>query len=528
MKKVFLRLGIIILSASCLFCNRFPERFDLIIKGGLVYDGTGRKAARTDIGIADGRITVLRKNIAAPADRIIDAAGLVVAPGFIDLHTHAERGILQSPAVENYIRQGVTTVVGGNCGGSPHPIEAFMARVDSAGSAINLALLVGHNTVRAAVMGTEDRAPAIDEMEGMKSLVRHAMEAGGFGLSLGLKYVPGAYADTEEVVELAEVAAGYGGFFATHMRDEERDVIAAVRETIEIGREAGIPIHISHHKVMGRSMWGTSEKTLALIDAASDEGLDITFDQYPYTATSTGLTVLFPAWSLAGGVDRLKDRLDEPETRREIKEAVVEALAHGRGGGDPASITVTSHRGNPSLAGKNLAEITEMRGRDPTVENAAESLIELMEEGGGSGIYHCLDEEDVVRIMMHPSGAIGSDGGSVRYGERKVHPRNYGTFPRVLGRYVREQKILEMEEAIRKMTSLPARRLGLDDRGIMKRGAWADIVVFDAEEVIDQATYLEPHRYPAGILFVLVNGTPVIEDGEYTGAMPGVMLKHRH
>ncbi|MCH8873336.1 D-aminoacylase [candidate division KSB1 bacterium] len=511
--------GLFYMSVSCQ-----ESEFDVIIRNGSVIDGTGGPALQADLGIKGGRISEIGNLETRTATRIIDAGGLTVAPGFIDLHTHAERKILEFPSVENYIRQGVTTIVGGNCGGSPYPIGDFLEKVEETGIALNLTLLVGHNTVRREVMGRENRYATAEELQEMQSLVQKAMQDGAFGMSTGLKYIPGAYSNTEEVVALSKVVSKHGGFYATHMREEGIGLLDAVEEALNIGRQAGLPVHISHHKAVGKSMWGSSVKTLKMVDEAVEDGMDVTVDQYPYTATSTGLTVLFPAWSLEGGEEKIKKRLEDATLRARIKEGIVHNILYDRGGGDPATIVISSYPSDSALEGKNLAEITKMRGNEPTPENAAETLMDLYHAGGGRGIYHCLVEEDVVRIMKHPFVMHASDGATIEFGKAKPHPRSYGTYPRVLGRYVREQKVLSLEEAVRKMTSLPAKRLGLKDRGVLKKGMWADIVIFDSQKVIDRATWTEPHQYPEGIPFVLVNGLVVIDESNRTGEFPGKVL----
>ena len=516
-------LGILFCWLAC----ETESRFDLVIENGLVVDGSGEQPFLSDIGIRRGIIRSLGDLEEAVAEARIDAEERVVAPGFIDLHTHTDRGLLELPLVENYIRQGVTTVLGGNCGSSPLPAGDFLKRAGKTGIAPNFALLVGHNTVRRKVMGRENRAPTGSELDRMKQLVAGAMRDGVFGLSSGLRYVPGIYAKTEEVAVLAEVAAAYGGFYATHIRSEELESIVSVEEALEIGRLAGIPVHISHHKLMGKSMWGKSVETLDLMEAAVERGQDVTFDQYPYRATSTGLTVLFPPWSLAGGQDSLEKRLEDPRTRDRIRQSISFNLRFGRGGGDPASVMIVSLAGDSTLEGLNLAEIARIKGRNRDIDGAAETLIELQSSGGGRGIYHCLDEEDVVRIMKHPLGTVASDGGTVRFGAGLVHPRNYGTFPRVLSAYVREKQVLTLEEAIRKMTALPAARLGLSDRGRIAVGMCADLVLFDPESVEDRATFADPHQYPDRIDDVLVNGVFVVRNGDVTGRRPGEVLIHR-
>jgi dihydroorotase/N-acyl-D-amino-acid deacylase len=374
-------------------------------------------------------------------------------------------------------------------------------------------------------MGTENRFSTPEELEKMQSLVDQAMQDGAYGMSSGLLYVPGTYSNTKEVVALAEVAARHGGIYATHMRNESAKLIDSINEALHIGREAGLPVHISHHKAVGKSMWGKSIDSLKMVDRAINEGLDVTLDQYPYTASSTTLTVLFPAWSLEGGRDKLLEKLKNPDLRNQIKESIIHNILYDRGGGDPSSVVVSRYENDSSLEGKNLSEITELRGKSQTTENAAEVLIELIEAGPGFGIYHCINEEDVQRIMQHRLVMCASDGATREFGVAKPHPRNYGTYPRVLGHYVREEGVISLPEAIRKMTSLPANRLSLTDRGIIKEGTWADIVLFDPKTVIDTATWMEPHQYPEGIPHVIVNGELVIQDNRWTGAFPGKVLR---
>ncbi len=515
---------VLIFLTTANICRGHVNDFDIIIRGGQIVDGTGSEAYRTDIGIKDGRIVEIGKLQDGKSGRIINAEGMTAAPGFIDIHTHTDHDILKNPSAENYIRQGVTTVVGGNCGGSPYPIGGFLKRVSSRGIALNFALLAGHNTIRREIMGMENRPLVIGELEKMKALLERAMKEGAFGLSTGLKYVPGAYASTDEVVELAKVAAKYGGFYATHMRDEGRGLIKAVREAIEIAKRAKIGVQISHHKLVGKSMWNSSIKTLEMVDKAIDDGLDITLDQYPYTATSTNLTVLFPSWALEGGQNRLKERLNNPRLRQKIKETVVDNILFDRGGGDASRIVIVSCSAEGDLEGKSIAEITRMHGKQPTAENAAETIMDLQYAGAASAIYHCLCEYDVEQIMKHPLVMHASDGSAVTFGQAKPHPRNYGTFPRVLARYVREKKMISLPEAVRKMTSLPASRLKLKDRGVLKKGMAADIVVFEPKSVADKATWQNPHQYAEGIPYVLVNGQLVIDDNERTEAFPGKVL----
>ena len=461
------------------------------------------------------------------AKKKIDATGKIVSPGFIDMHTHSERNSLDHPLVENYLQQGVTTMVGGNCGSSPFPINDFINKTQSKGIGPNLALLIGHNTIRKEVMGTENRLANADELKDMKKLVENSMKEGAFGMSTGLKYIPGAYSNTDEVVELAKVVSKNNGFYATHMREEGvSGLIESVEEAINIGRKASIPVQISHHKAVGQPMWGQSTRTLQMVDDAIKEGIDVTVDQYPYTATSTSLTIIFPAWSLSGGHAALKKRLMDKKDRKKIKKGIIWNIVNDRGGGDPASIVISDYSPNPTLNGKNLAEVTMINGLNPTPSNAAEVLMDMVYVSNGRGIYHCLSEQDIEQIMKHPLVMHASDGGTVQFGKAKPHPRNYGTYPKILGEYVRDRKILSSEEAIRKMTNLPASVLGLKDRGLIKEGYWADIVIFDANKIKDNSTWDDPHQYPSGIDLVMVNGNISLERGVASKRLYGKVLTH--
>lgn len=522
-------LAIIMVNAIALghvFANDTNKKpYDILIKNGLIVDGSGKSGFRADVAIREGKILRIGtlKNVAA--GKIIDANGMVVAPGFIDLHSHADRNILRNPHVENNIRQGITTVLAGNCGGSPLPLGSFMTSVSDKGISLNMALLVGHNTIRKSVMGKDNRTPTAAEQAEMEALMEQAMKDGAFGLSTGLKYIPGAYAKTDEVIALAKVASGLDGFYATHMREEGKLVIKSIEETLQIGAQAHIPVHISHHKVVGKTMWGTSVETLSTIDKARKEGIDVTLDQYPYTASSTTLSILFPAWSLAGGQEEIMKRLDNPKIREKIKQGIVDNIRYDRGSGDPARVFISAFAPEPSLAGKNLAEVTALKGRKITIENAAETLMDLQYAGGGRGVFHAMDEKDVTRIMKDPYVSIATDGSAVDYGESVPHPRNYGTFPRVLRKYVREDKILSLESAIHKMTGLPAQRLKLKDRGLISKNMMADIVIFDPDKINDPADWTTPHQYATGIPHVIVNGQLVINDNKRTKNFPGTILK---
>lgn len=502
---------------------------DLIIHGGTLIDGSGAPARRADVGVERDRIAAIGDLSAAEARQRVAAHDRVVAPGFIDLHTHCGFDTKHSPggANMNYLRQGVTTVVGGNCGFGPVDFEAMHRSLAGAKDGPNLAMMIGHNSVRQHVLRDDDRVPTEDERRAMKRLVAAAMDAGAIGFSSGLYYVPGCYARTEEVTELARTAAAYGGFYSTHMRTESDEVIVALDEAIEIGRGSGLPVEISHHKVAGVTNWGRSEATLARIEEARRQGIDISPDQYPYTASCARAGTLLPRWVCAGGDNAAQARLADPETRKTIQSAVIERFGHVYGG-DLSRIRIASSAVRPDLVGQTFAEIAAARGATDVLADMAEFAMELVRERPASCdtmcVFHTMNEADVVRIMRYASTIIASDGWGVAFGAGHPHPRLYGTFPRVLGRYCREQRLFSLEEAIRKMTSRPAARLGLRHRGMLSAGAFADVTVFDPGTVNDRATFDEPHRYPDGIDVVIVNGTLVLDHGTHTGALPGVFI----
>ena len=500
------------------------EMFDVLIRGGHVVDGTGNPWFAADVGIRNERIVRIGNLGNARAERVIDASGLVVAPGFIDPHTHAMQGIFDIPGAESALLQGVTTLLEGNDGISPYPIDENLVEIQATGISPNWALFVGQGTIRATVMGSENRPASPQEMERIKALVAEAMEQGAMGISSGLFYVPGSFTPTEELIEISRVVADYGGIYISHMRDEVAGLLASVNETIRIGEEAGIPVQITHHKVMGSDNWGASIDSLGLIDAARARGVDITMDQYPYTAAQSGITAIVPQWAQEGGTEALIERLKVPGVRAEIKAGIVDRILHDRGGGDPVNVAISLCTWDPSIEGKNLAEIATDRGMEPTPENAAEVVMDIIRRGGAHAVYHAMSEEDVERIMQHPATAIGSDGPLSIFGAGAPHPRQYGTFARVLGHYVRERGILTLEEAIRKMSGATAQRLGIRDRGLLKEGFYADVAVFDAENIRDLATFEDPHQYAVGMAFVVVNGVVVVDVGTHTGERPGRLI----
>ncbi|HEV2149333.1 MAG TPA: amidohydrolase family protein [Longimicrobiaceae bacterium] len=390
---------------------------------------------------------------------------------------------------------------------------------------MNVGFLVGHNTIRREVTGMADRAPTPQELERMRAMVARAMAEGAFGLSTGLKYLPGAYSQTDEVVALSRAAADSGGIYTSHLREEGLGLLEGVAEAVEIGRRAEIPVVLTHHKAVGKPMWGASVRTLAMIDSARAAGVDVMADQYPYTATHTGIGVLVPAWASARGDTAFSRRLRTRALRDSIVKGIVFNIVNDRGGGDLRRIQFSRVSWMPELEGKTLHDWAVMRKMEPTPRSGAELVIEAMQRGGASAMYHVLDEDDVERIMRHPWTAIASDGRLARPGEGHPHPRAYGTFPRVLGRYVREKQVLPLEEAVRKMTSLPAARLGLADRGRIAEGMAADLVVFDPATVADRATFEAPHQYPVGIEHVLVNGVLAVDGGHFTDVRAGSVLR---
>ena len=497
---------------------------DVLIVNGTVIDGTGSPGRRADVAIRGDRIVAVGSNLPrGTATRVIDAQGKMVTPGFIDLHAHLEP-LLDMPLMESALRQGVTLAMGGPDGGSPLPLKPYMDSVRTAKPGINVGYLVGHNDVRRAVLGMAARAPNDAELARMKRLVAVAMGQGAFGLSTGLLYLPGTYSNVEEVIALSKTAADSGGIYTSHLRKEGIGLLDGVGEALEIGRRAKIPVVLTHHKAVGQQMWGKSVVTVAMVDSARKAGTDVMIDQYPYTATHTNLGVLVPSWAMAGGDAEFRKRLQNAALKDSIVQGIIFNILNDRGGGDLARVQFSRVSWEPSLEGKTLKDWAARRNLAPTPENGATLVLDAMLKGGANAIYHVLDEGDVRRIMQSPHTMIASDGRLSRPGDGHPHPRAYGTFPRVLGEYVREQKLLALETAVHKMTQMPAQRLRLADRGVLRVGAAADVVVFDAATVKDQATFTEPHQYPRGIETVLVNGTVAVDGGKATGVRAGRVL----
>ena len=502
------------------------EEFDVLILNGTVYDGSLDDPAMMDVGIRNDEIVAVGSLTNKTASKVIDATGLAVAPGFIDLHAHLEP-IFEIPDCESHIRQGVTTSLGGPDGRGPVPFGAYIDSLASVGVGMNVGFLVGHNTVRQRVMNLDNRAPTAEELNQMKILVSQAMDEGAFGISTGLKYLPGNFSKVDEIIALSKEAAMKGGIYTSHLRDEGLEVIASVKEAIAISEEADIPVVLTHHKVIGKPMWGKSNETLALVDAARKRGLDIRIDQYPYNASYTGISVLIPSWARAGGSDAFKNRLKNPTLRDSIKQGIVFNILNDRGGDDLDRVQFAKVKWMPELEGKTLKYWCTLKGLEPTTENGAELVIEAQLNGGASCIFHAMDETDVVTIMKHPQTMIASDGRLVKLGDGHPHPRWYGTFPRVLGKYVREDKVLSLKEALHKMTLLPAKAMGLKDRGQIVEGTKADITIFNPKTILDQATFEDPHRYSVGIEYVLINGKLAVEQGLFNPIKSGKVLKKK-
>ena len=497
--------------------------YDLVITNARVIDGSGNPWFRADIGINNGRIVRIGRIGVTQGRQAIDAKGQILAPGFIDVHTHVE-SIYSLPAAENFIRMGVTSLVTGNCGSSTTDVGEFLGRIQAKPIAVNLATLIAHGSVRRRVVGLDDRAPTAEEQKQMEALVEKGMQEGAVGLSTGLIYTPGTFAKTDEIIGLARVAARYGGLYATHMRNEGEKVADAIRESIQIGEQAGLPVEISHFKISSKKLWGQSPMTLGLVRDARARGLTVTVDQYAYTASSTSLESRLPSWLRAGGLEEAKKRLADNATREKVVSDMKDSLKRS-GFKDFDYAVVASYDPDKSFNGKSIAEITKLEKKKSDVSSQIDQMIEMYLAGGAGMVYHGMSEDDVKRIMQEPFTMIASDSGVRQNDESVPHPRGYGNNVRVLGHYVRELKLLSLEDAVRKMTSLPAQTFGFRDRGLIREGFAADIVIFDENTIIDRATYDQPHQFPVGISFVIVNGEVVLKDNALTAARPGTALR---
>ena len=497
-------------------------RYDLVIKNARIIDGTGNPWFHGSIAVRNGKIVRVGRFEIGNAETVIDAQDRIVAPGFIDVHAHTE-DIFGNPTAENFIRMGVTSLITGNCGGSATDVGEFLGRFRTKPLAVNLGTLIGHNSVRQKVMGLENRDPSPEEQQKMNGLVEQGMRDGAVGLSTGLIYVPGTYSKTDEVVGLAKAASKFGGTYASHIRDEGTKVVEAVTEAINIGEQANMPVEISHFKIASKALWGQSDTTIGLVESARKRGLQVTVDQYAYPASSTSLDSRMPSWAIAGGREEGKKRLADPETRKKIIDEIKKDLKEKKFK-DMSFAYVASYRAKPEYNGKNIAEITQIAKGKKKLDAQIDQFIEMYEAGGAQMVYQVMNEDDVQKIMRQPFTMIASDSGVRSFGSGVPHPRGYGNNARVLGRYVREMKIVGLEDAIRKMTSLPAQTFNLRDRGQIREGFAADIVIFDETKVGDKATFDNPHQYAEGFSTVIVNGALVFDGTALTGKMPGEPL----
>lgn len=506
-----------------LFSNAQQPECDLLLTNGKIIDGTGNNWYYGNVAIKDGKILKVGREVDLRAKRVIDATGLVIAPGFIDVHTHIEDDEVKDPTAASFIYDGVTTVVTGNCGLSNVDIGKYLHWIDSLKLSINVASLVGHNDIRKAVMGRANRQATPAELQQMEVLTDNAMKGGAVGVSTGLIYIPGTYAKTSEIVALAKIAAKYDGVYATHMRDEGDSVTEAILEALTIGREAKIPVEISHFKLSGQQNWGRSRETVAMIEAARKEGIEVTIDQYPYTASSTSVSTLLPEGILADGQDSIKARLQRPAVKKYVTNFLLERLKK-RKLKHFSYVVVANHEADTTYNGKSIEQINLMKGRKHTVKDEAQTIIDIMMNGGASAVFHGMSEDDVKRIMKYPFNMFASDASIRVFNAGVPHPRGYGTNARVLSKYVRDEKVISLEEAVRRMSSLPAQKFQLNDRGLLKQGLAADIVVFNENEVKDLSTFEKPHAYSRGFYYVIVNGVLTVDHEKHNGTRAGHAL----
>lgn len=551
-------IALVTAAVSFLLWNRFTRpspncdgEFDLVITGAQIIDGSGDLSFSADLGIRERRIACIGDLHHAKARSVIDASGLVVAPGFIDVHTHIERNVPQTVGflAPNFVRQGVTTVITGNCGRSVLEVGKFFRQIELNGTQVNVATLIGHNTIRSHVMKQRSSAPTRTEMAQLEKLVEAAMQHGALGMSTGLVYVPGTFAKTEEISALARIVAHEKGIYVSHLRDEGSKGREALEEAIFIGEETGVPVHISHFKAQGPNEWGSAASRLELVQSAKDRGVVVSLDQYPYIASSTGLAVLLPSWLSEGNLASAKEKLRDPVTRRRVRNEMLAQLKRN-GWKDYAFARIAYYQFDQSLVGLTIAQITEKRAirtssaraaiirsafttsapgqkhPEDELDRQAETVIDLFSRGGAQMVFFDMSEEDVESIMKNPQVMFGSDS-SVREENPAVlpHPRGMGTFPRILGVYAREKGLFTLEEAVRRMTSLPATTFGLKDRGLIRENNWADLVIFDRNRILDTASFEKPFSFPVGVEYVIVNGSIVMDHHQFSKAMPGVALR---
>ena len=498
------------------------KKTDILIKNGKIIDGTGNSWFYGDVAVYKGKILAVGNLSHIKARQIIDAQRQIIAPGFIDVHTHIEGDEKRTPTTDNFIHDGVTTVITGNCGSSNIDIKNYFRMLDSLKLSVNVATFIGHNDVRKAVLGTSSRVPNPAELQKMEALVERAMQDGAVGFSTGLIYVPGTYAKTDEVIALAKAASKYHGTYTSHIRSESQHVFAAIDEALNVGRHANMPVQISHFKI-GKPYWGKSDSTLNMVKKARDNGFDVTIDQYPYTASSTTLNSVIPSWVLENGRDSISYRINDPIIHKKIVDEMLDDMAKRQRTSFEYAV-VSNFRSDTSYNGKSISAINLLMGRKASIPDEIETILDLTKKGGASMVFHSMDEGDVENIMQYPFTMIASDSGIREFGAGVPHPRGYGSNARVLAKYVRERKVISLEDAIRRMTSLPAQKFGFKNRGLLREGMAADIIIFDAETVNDQSTYEKPHAYTTGIQYVIVNGKITLNNSKHIGVRNGKIL----
>ncbi|MFM7327335.1 MAG: N-acyl-D-amino-acid deacylase family protein, partial [Bacteroidota bacterium] len=501
--------------------------FDILLTNGTIVDGLGNNRFSGDIAIKGDRIVEVSASHIDPslADSVVDVGGRIISPGFIDLHAHIQTTIHRFPQPENFLRQGITTICASlHSGDQPYPIKDY---AEALRVAPNVAFFSGLNWTRKRVMGLADRKPTALELDSMKYFVRQSMQQGALGFSVGLIYVPGLYASTDEIITLAREAARVDGLYVTHMRNEGSGLLNSIRETIKVSKATGMRAQINHFKAAGVAQFGLAARGLAIIDSARNAGIDISLDVYPYTAANTYSYILFPSWALDGGSSALRDRLNNPGLRAKIAREMRSILLNDETGEDLWRIQFNQLPSDTTFNGRTLEDFVKEKGYENSLDGGIQAIMDLELKGGFLAIYHEMDEEDVINIIKHPQAMIETDGDLVDAGGTFPHPRSYGSFPRVIARYVRELKVITLEEAVRKMTSMPADQIRQSDRGRIAVGAFADLVVFDEHTLTDHATYSDSRQYSTGIEQMLINGVWVIRNSRLTGATPGRWLRNR-
>jgi N-acyl-D-amino-acid deacylase len=549
-RKQFIQTSSLAAAGIMIGCS-VKSQFDVIIKNGIILDGLGTKGYQADIGLVNDKIIAIDQNLGTSAEIVIDAKDRIVSPGFIDIHTHTDSELIVNPTADSKIFQGVTTEVSGNCGYSPFPfnqsdfdefdknlfesyqehadwknIDGFFNRLERGKISINYASFTGHGNLRAFVVGKNDVKPTADQMKEMRRVLAESMEMGSLGLSTGLEYSPGSYAETEELIELSKVVAGKNGVYSTHMRNEDDIVEEAIEEALKICRDSGVSLQISHLKASNPSNWHKVDNMLNMIETSHKSGIPVHADRYPYIAYGTGLSTFIPLWARQGDTDDLIERLKDKSRIKDIENYAM-SRAERIGGWSKVVLSSCFTDENKKYEGKSISAAADesKQSEFDFVKN-----IIIAERNRVSIIGFAMSEENIKKVLSHPLVMIGSDGNAVspagQLSEGKPHPRYYGTFPRVLGKYVREEKLFSLAEGVKKMTSMPAEKLGLRGRGIIKKNYYADLVIFNPDEIIDKATFVNPHQLAVGIEYVIVNGKVAIENGKHTRSMSGKVIRH--